>query len=105
MRGRLWDRTRKHGKPPAGASRMRRAPRIGRPARFGCSPSRRPFLLPPCARCTHRASAHYVPESIDKRAARADVTDVAWHLIGPLQGNKAGAAAATFDAVETIDRA
>lgn len=48
---------------------------------------------------------NYVQEAIDKRAALADVTDVAWHLIGPLQGNKARAAAATFDAVETIDRA
>lgn len=48
---------------------------------------------------------NYVQEAIDKRAMLADVTDVAWHLIGPLQGNKARAAAATFDAVETIDRA
>ena len=39
--------------------------------------------------------------SAGKRAALADLTDVAWHLIGPLQSNKTAQAAATFDWVET----
>jgi pyridoxal phosphate enzyme (YggS family) len=47
---------------------------------------------------------NYVQEAIDKRAALADLEDVTWHLIGPLQGNKARAAAAAFAVVETIDR-
>lgn len=47
---------------------------------------------------------NYVREAIDKRAALADLSDVTWHLIGPLQANKARIAAATFDWVETIDR-
>ncbi|MEO9134976.1 MAG: YggS family pyridoxal phosphate-dependent enzyme [Casimicrobiaceae bacterium] len=45
-----------------------------------------------------------VQEAVDKRDALSDLTNVTWHLIGPLQGNKARIAAATFDAVETIDR-
>jgi pyridoxal phosphate enzyme (YggS family) len=47
---------------------------------------------------------NYVREAIDKRAALADLSGVTWHLIGPLQANKARIAAATFDWVETIDR-
>ena len=46
---------------------------------------------------------NYVQEALAKRAALADLTDVAWHLIGPLQSNKT-AQAATFDWVETVDR-
>jgi PLP dependent protein len=48
---------------------------------------------------------NYVQEAAAKRAALADMTDVAWHLIGPLQSNKTALAAATFDWVETVDRA
>ncbi len=47
---------------------------------------------------------NYVQEAAAKRAALADLTDAQWHLIGPLQGNKTAVAAATFDAVETVDR-
>jgi pyridoxal phosphate enzyme (YggS family) len=47
---------------------------------------------------------NYVREAVDKRAALADLPGVTWHLIGPLQANKARIAAATFDWVETIDR-
>jgi len=47
---------------------------------------------------------NYVQEAAAKRAALADMTDVAWHLIGPLQSNKTALAAATFDWVETVDR-
>ncbi len=34
----------------------------------------------------------------------ADLADIEWHLIGPLQSNKARAAAACFDWVESVDR-
>ena len=46
---------------------------------------------------------NYVQEAVAKRAALADLTDVSWHLIGPLQSNKTAPAAA-FDWVETVDR-
>ncbi len=47
---------------------------------------------------------NYVQEATVKMAALADLTDIEWHLIGPLQGNKARAAAARFTWVESIDR-
>ena len=47
---------------------------------------------------------NYVREAAAKRAALADLCDLEWHLIGPLQGNKARVAAELFDWVETIDR-
>jgi pyridoxal phosphate enzyme (YggS family) len=46
---------------------------------------------------------NYVQEASAKRAALADLTDVSWHMIGPLQSNKTAQAAA-FDWVETVDR-
>ena len=48
---------------------------------------------------------NYVQEAVAKRAALADLTDVEWHLIGPLQSNKTAQAAAAFDWVESVDRA
>ncbi|HTP98102.1 MAG TPA: YggS family pyridoxal phosphate-dependent enzyme [Casimicrobiaceae bacterium] len=48
---------------------------------------------------------NYVQEAAAKRAALADLADVEWHLIGPLQSNKTAQAAAAFDWVETVDRA
>ena len=47
---------------------------------------------------------NYVQEGVAKRAALAELTDVRWHLIGPLQSNKTAQAAAAFDWVETVDR-
>jgi len=47
---------------------------------------------------------NYVQEARDKRAALGDLPGIAWHLIGPLQGNKARVAAAIFDCIETVDR-
>jgi pyridoxal phosphate enzyme (YggS family) len=47
---------------------------------------------------------NYVQEAVAKKAALADLPDVEWHLIGPLQSNKAGAAARCFDWVESVDR-
>jgi hypothetical protein len=47
---------------------------------------------------------NYVQEAIAKMDATADLADVEWHLIGPLQGNKARLAAERFAWVETVDR-
>jgi PLP dependent protein len=47
---------------------------------------------------------NYVQEAIAKRDALYDLTDLEWHLIGPLQSNKTGAAAECFDWVHSIDR-
>lgn len=47
---------------------------------------------------------NYVQEAVAKMEALADLTDVEWHLIGPLQSNKAATAAARFTWVQTIDR-
>ena len=47
---------------------------------------------------------NYVQEALAKRAALADLADIEWHLIGPLQSNKARAAAEAFAWVHTIDR-
>jgi len=47
---------------------------------------------------------NYVQEGLAKRAALADLADIEWHLIGPVQSNKARAAAEAFAWVHTIDR-
>jgi PLP dependent protein len=47
---------------------------------------------------------NYVQEALAKMDALGDLSDVEWHLIGPLQSNKAGAAAARFDWVHSVDR-
>jgi pyridoxal phosphate enzyme (YggS family) len=47
---------------------------------------------------------NYVQECAEKIDALADLTDIEWHLIGPLQGNKATVAAGRFDWVQTVDR-
>jgi pyridoxal phosphate enzyme (YggS family) len=46
---------------------------------------------------------NYVQEAMEKRRDLSDLADIRWHLIGPLQANKARDAA-TFDCVETVDR-
>jgi hypothetical protein len=46
---------------------------------------------------------NYVQEASAKMTALADLPDIEWHLIGPLQRNKARAAAARFAWVQTID--
>ena len=48
---------------------------------------------------------NYVQEALAKAAALSDLPDIEWHLIGPLQSNKARAAAQGFAWVHTIDRA
>src|SRR5262245_28505144 len=47
---------------------------------------------------------NYVQEAIEKQRELPDLRDIEWHLIGPLQSNKAKLAAAAFDWVETVDR-
>lgn len=46
---------------------------------------------------------NYVQEAIDKMARLADLP-IEWHLIGPLQSNKARVVAERFDWVHTLDR-
>jgi pyridoxal phosphate enzyme (YggS family) len=47
---------------------------------------------------------NYVQEAVAKIDALADLPDVEWHMIGPLQSNKTAPSAAAFDWVETVDR-
>jgi hypothetical protein len=47
---------------------------------------------------------NYVQEGGRKVSDLADLADIEWHLIGPLQSNKAAAAASMFSWVQTIDR-
>src|SRR5690348_121060 len=47
---------------------------------------------------------NYVQEASAKMAALADLPDIEWHLIGPLQTNKARTAAAQFAWIQSIDR-
>lgn len=47
---------------------------------------------------------NYVQEALGKMEALARLEGLEWHLIGPLQSNKTGAAASRFDWVHTIDR-
>jgi len=48
---------------------------------------------------------NYVQEAVAKADALADLPDIEWHLIGPLQANKTRLAAQRFAWVETVDRA
>ena len=47
---------------------------------------------------------NYVQEGAAKMAGLADLTDIRWHLIGPLQSNKTAVAASSFAWVQTVDR-
>jgi PLP dependent protein len=64
---------------------------------------------PPAAlEALHRAGQrafgeNYVQEAMAKRIALAGL-DIEWHLIGPLQSNKAALAARHFDWVQSVDR-
>ena len=48
---------------------------------------------------------NYVQEAAAKMASLSDLADIEWHLIGPLQSNKAAIAASRFAWVQTVDRA
>ncbi|MEO8306311.1 MAG: YggS family pyridoxal phosphate-dependent enzyme [Betaproteobacteria bacterium] len=47
---------------------------------------------------------NYVQEGAAKANALSDLPDIEWHLIGPLQSNKAAVAASRFAWVHTVDR-
>lgn len=51
-----------------------------------------------------RFGENYVQEALAKQQVLAD-TNIEWHLIGPLQSNKARQAARHFDWIHSIDRA
>lgn len=47
---------------------------------------------------------NYVQEAISKIEALSDLPDIEWHMIGPLQSNKARVVAQRFAWMETVDR-
>ncbi|MCO7247910.1 YggS family pyridoxal phosphate-dependent enzyme [Halomonas sp. Mc5H-6] len=47
---------------------------------------------------------NYLQEALDKQAELADLDDLVWHFIGPLQSNKTRAVAENFAWLHTIDR-
>jgi pyridoxal phosphate enzyme (YggS family) len=47
---------------------------------------------------------NYVQEALAKHDELADLADVCWVLIGPLQSNKTAVAADVFDRIESVDR-
>ena len=59
-----------------------------------------------CAAGQRVFGENYVQEAVEKMDALADLQSLAleWHMIGPLQGNKARLAAERFGWVQTLDR-
>ena len=59
-----------------------------------------------CAAGQRVFGENYVQEAVEKMDALADLRGLGleWHMIGPLQGNKARLAAERFDWVQTVDR-
>ncbi|HKO87007.1 MAG TPA: YggS family pyridoxal phosphate-dependent enzyme [Burkholderiales bacterium] len=60
-------------------------------------------------RCAHAAGQRhfgesYAQEALDKMSALADLGDLIWHFIGPIQSNKTRAIAEHFDWVHAVDR-
>jgi len=47
---------------------------------------------------------NYVQEALDKQAELADLDDIVWHFIGPLQSNKTRAVAEHFAWAHSVDR-
>jgi PLP dependent protein len=47
---------------------------------------------------------NYLQEALDKQVALADLDDIVWHFIGPLQSNKTRAVAEHFAWVHSLDR-
>lgn len=47
---------------------------------------------------------NYAREAATKKAELADLDDIEWHFIGPIQSNKTRLIADTFDWVQTVDR-
>jgi PLP dependent protein len=53
----------------------------------------------------HRAfGENYVQEAIEKTKALSDLSEIEWHLIGPLQSNKTREVAETMHWVHSVDR-
>ena len=92
------------------ADRVRRAARdAGRAAEeirvLAVSKAQPPEAIRALQRLGQRAfGENYVQEALAKMDALADLPEMEWHLIGPLQSNKTGAVAERFDWVHTIDR-
>ncbi len=51
-----------------------------------------------------RFGENYLSEALDKMAALADLKQIEWHFIGPVQSNKTRAIAEHFDWVHSVDR-
>lgn len=47
---------------------------------------------------------NYIQEGVDKIQALKHLSDIEWHMIGPIQSNKTKIVAEHFDWVQTIDR-
>ena len=47
---------------------------------------------------------NYLQEALDKQAQLADLVDIEWHFIGPIQSNKTRPIAAHFSWVHSVDR-
>ncbi|MDL4864563.1 YggS family pyridoxal phosphate-dependent enzyme [Halomonas elongata] len=47
---------------------------------------------------------NYVQEALDKQAELADLDDIVWHFIGPLQSNKSRIVAEHFAWIHSVDR-
>lgn len=47
---------------------------------------------------------NYLQEALDKQAELADLDDIVWHFIGPLQSNKTRTVAERFDWMHSVDR-
>lgn len=65
---------------------------------------------PPAIRAAYASGVrdfgeNYVQELVSKAADLSDLTDIAWHMIGHLQSNKARLLAPVVSAVHTIDSA
>lgn len=84
----------------AAASADRPAPRL-----LAVSKMQAATAVAELARAGQRAfGENYVQEALAKQLALQGL-DLEWHLIGHLQSNKAGDAAAAFDWVQSVDRA
>ncbi len=47
---------------------------------------------------------NYLQEALDKQEVLADLPDMEWHFIGPIQSNKTRQIASSFDWVHSVDR-
>ncbi|MCC5904287.1 MAG: YggS family pyridoxal phosphate-dependent enzyme [Halomonas sp.] len=47
---------------------------------------------------------NYLQEALEKQVELADLGDIAWHFIGPLQSNKTRSVAENFDWVHSVER-